>query len=472
MRIPASLLNDLGNASREGAVSAALGARVKMERAISTPSQLQAIVEALNGPVQHREDSINGSWSFLLPTAEFQTTDSTVGLWHCDDASGAVAADASDNGNDLDLTDVSWTTGEFDGGLSFNGSSSVAEVTLSHTEIVQDFLYFAAWANPTSGPIFTWDGVMEVYIDSGALCVDIEGETYTGPALGAGWQLLHCQFFAGTVYVAVDDIVWAFTHTGTSLTIAAYDIQIGQRDAAFYSGLLDEVRLVTDVILQDDWGRRYNMAHPRSVLYCMFNRGYGLLEHHADFLGPTVTLSGVTWTTGYDGQAISLDGIDDYVVFTPSAATTPDELTIHFVIRFDTLDACTLLDQTSGLNLAFDGTHLVSALQGVGSPSTQVGPLAIAVNTWYDVALVWNGATKAVWLNGRKTGEIAATGTGSIPATPVYIGRTVAGTGSFAGDIDMLQITRTVLKPQNRPISRFIVGKHGFEVGEDWAIME
>ena len=67
--------------------------------------------------------------------------------------------------------------------------------------------------------------------------------------------------------------------------------------------------------------------------------------------------------------------------------------------------------------------------------------------------------------------RIAATGTASIPATAVYLGRPVAGADYFAGDLDFLHIAASLLRPQVRPIHRWIVGAHGFGANEDWVVM-
>lgn len=471
MPLPASVLHELAGAAREGRMAAIHGTHVRAERAISNAAQIGKVIEACKGPVQSRVSSYNGYWSFAIPTARFTHTVQTIGLWHCDENTGAMAADSSDNGNTLALANCTWVAGKFTNGLSFNGTSSVATATVTSNEPVRKFLYFAAWCNPTSGPIFNWADVMEVYISGGNLCADIEGVTYTGPPIGSGWQLLHCQFYAGSLYIGVGDIIWKFAHTDDTLTVPAWAIEIGKRGSDYYSGTMDEIRLVADVVVHDDWGKCFYRAQESSIMYCTFDLGSGTAERHQDFFGPTMTLAGPTWITGYIGKAISFDGSDDYATFIP-AATTSDELSIHLIVKFDALTACTLLDQEDGLNLAWDGTHFLAALDGVTNPASQIGAGTLAIATWYDIALTYDGANKSIWVNGQKTGQVAATGTVSIPANAIYLGKAHDGAVFFSGDLDFLHIAKSLLKPQYRPIKRFVLGQDGFENGEDWVLLE
>lgn len=472
--LPPGLLNAIREAARQGGTYAATGTRVKLERGVSTSDQLMKIEGALEAPIGQTVGSYNGHWSFVVPTAAFQTTAQTIGLWHCNENTGTQAADSSANDNDLTLANCTWATGKFSYGLTFNGTTSVASATLSSVEPVRQFLYFAAWIKPTSGPLFQWEDVLEVYIDgSGNLCAQVEATTYTGPPVTVGsWQLAHVQFYAGTVFIGVGDIIWSFTHGDDTLTVPAWAVTFGKRDSTYYSGSMDEMRLVADVIVQEDWGRREYNAHPLALLYCTFDLGSGTQEYHQDFAGPTVTIAGPSWQTGYLGKCLRFDGSDDYASFTPTAAVTGTAFSIELVLKWNTVAACTLVDQTSGINLAFDGTNWQAALQGVTNPSSNLAAWTPTAATWYTVTLVWDGTTKALWVNGQKRGEVAATGTLSIPASLIYLGRTVAGAGYLAGDLDFLHIARVALRPQKRPIPRFVIEKSGFEAHDDWVLLD
>lgn len=466
--LPPSLLADLARASREGRSVSGTGTHIRLERGVSTKEQLASIIGKMNGPVAMRNSAYNGHWSFVEPTTAFTSDTWTIGLWHCNENTGTEAADASDNGNDLTLANCTWGSGKFSYGLSFNGSSSVASATLTSTEPVRKFLYFAAWVNPTSGPLFQWTDVLEVYISGGNLCAQVEDQVYTGPAIATGsWQLAHVQFYAGTVYIGVGEIVWSFTHPDDTLTIPAWTVTFGKRDSTYYSGSMDEMRLVADVRVQDDLGKRTYQPPSSSILYVAMTAGSGTTEHHQDFFGPTVSIAGPTWVTGYIGDALSFDGSDDYATFTPTVQTV-QKLTIEFVVKFDADAACTLIDQTSGLNLAYDGTSWTAALQGVTNPSTAIAAWSPTAATWYNIALVYTGSEKQLWVNGQKRGILACTGDVSVPATACYIGRTVAGADWFGGDLDFLHVCGAALKPAYRSIPRFIIGHDGFTVNEDW----
>lgn len=468
-------LSELAQKARRGRGGFSAGVEVITERGVSTPAQLAEVAKGLGEATEHHVSVVNGSRSFEEPTAAFQTTPQTIGLWHCNEGSGAEAADSSDNENDLTLANTSWTTGKFSGGLSFNGTSSVASATLTSAEPVAHYLYFAAWINPTSGPLFQWEDVLEVYISGGSLVAQVEDQTYTGPAVGSGWQLAHVQFFDGKVFIGVGEIIWPFDHTDTELTVSAWAVTFGRRDSAYYSGTMDEMRLVADVIVQEDWGKRLYRASESSIMYCTFDSGSGSIERHQDFFGSEITLAGHTWETGYLGYCVDFCGCDSGGVFTPSAAATASELSIELVLKIEHLAGlsdCTLIDQTDGINLAIASHYIVAALNGVSNPTGQLGYHPLAIDTWYTLTLTWDGSTKTAWINGQKFAEAAATGTANIPASPIYIARQVDGSDMFAGKIDFLHIAKCVLRPQERPIPRFVLGLDGFEDGEDWVLID
>jgi len=469
MTSPRNLYNLLRN-TREAGTSDGLGVRVIRDR-MSTNDQLNVVMEALEGPVESSVSYERRTHSYEEPGVPGVENGNTIGLWHCNDASGLIADDAGAEENDLTLVGPTWiVSSKFDGGLSFNGSSTYGYATVDVPTPVGSFLYFSAWAKPTSGPVFNWDGVMEIYISGGNLVAEVEGSTYTGPPVSVGtWQHFHCQFDNGVVLVGVDDVVYRFAHGDATIAVSAYAIEIGRRSAVYYSGELDEVLLTVDIKSQEDWGPRTYQAHPGSVLYCSFDKGYGTTEHHADFLGPDVSLVGCDWASGYLKNAISLDG-SAYATFTP-AAKALDKLSIEIVFKLDAIAQTTFVDQASGINLEFTGTHLRAALDGVSNPSSDIGPLSLSIDTWYMLTMVWDGAEKQAWLNGQKVGSVAATGTANIPASVVYVGRTVGGVNDMVGDLDFLHIVNVSLRPLTRTIQRFNAGLDGFALSDEWILM-
>lgn len=71
---------------------------------------------------------------------------SFVGIWLFDDASGGIAIDSSGNGNDGALIgDPQWGVGKFGGALDLNGSTDYVEIADSDSLDITDAITVAAW---------------------------------------------------------------------------------------------------------------------------------------------------------------------------------------------------------------------------------------------------------------------------------------------------------------------------------------
>lgn len=92
--------------------------------------------------------------SLSLGSVYAQLDDSIVLLYKFDEETGDKAKDLSGKGNDGVIADAEWTAdGKFDGGLEFNGTTSLIEVP--HKDNLNpggDQLSVIAWFKPTSFP--------------------------------------------------------------------------------------------------------------------------------------------------------------------------------------------------------------------------------------------------------------------------------------------------------------------------------
>ena len=190
-----------------------------------------------------------------------------------------------------------------------------------------------------------------------------------------------------------------------------------------------------------------------------FNEVSGTTAADASGHGITGTLTnGPTFTAGKYGNAVNLDGINDYVdLGNPTALQLTGSMTLSawvYVSSFPADDAVVISKRGSNevgfqLDLTKDsgprtiGFKLTSS---TGGQMIRYGTTALQPNTWYHIAGVYNATTKTmdVYLNGvLDNGALVGTVTASQQNSTanVNIGRRPGASGfEFAGRIDDLRI--------------------------------
>ena len=190
-----------------------------------------------------------------------------------------------------------------------------------------------------------------------------------------------------------------------------------------------------------------------------FNEGSGATVADASGNGVTGTLrNGAAWSTGRYGNAVQLDGSNDFVdLGSPASLQTTGSITISAWINaaaFPIDDAAIVskradgeigyqLDTTVDLGPRTIGFKLTNAS---GSAMWRYGSTLLQANTWYHVAGVYNAAARTldVYLNGQPDngGLIGTvTSTQQTNAVAAHIGHRPEGWGSeFNGRIDDTRI--------------------------------
>ena len=190
-----------------------------------------------------------------------------------------------------------------------------------------------------------------------------------------------------------------------------------------------------------------------------FNETSGTTAADASGHGITGTLTnGPTFTAGKYGNAVNLDGINDYVnLGNPTALQLTGSMTLSawvYVSSFPADDAVVISKRASNkigfqLDLTKDtGTRTIGLklTSSTGGQMIRYGATALQPNTWYHVAGVYNATTKTmdVYLNGvLDNGTLVGTVTASQQNSTanVNIGRRPGASGyEFAGRIDDVRI--------------------------------
>jgi chitodextrinase len=190
-------------------------------------------------------------------------TQGLIGYWNFDEGSGTIAHDTSGGGYNGTINGATWTTGEINGALSFNGSTSYVatpNIALGSTFSV------SAWVNPTVTTQTGYARILETRYNGGLyLGVDPSGTKYKlivnqgsgstggcglafgcaeGGTVTAGWHLVTATYDGTTATLYVDGTV-AATDTFTAPSATNLPLYVGKYYGGGYiwNGSIDDVRL-------------------------------------------------------------------------------------------------------------------------------------------------------------------------------------------------------------------------------------
>ena len=197
-----------------------------------------------------------------------------------------------------------------------------------------------------------------------------------------------------------------------------------------------------------------------------FDETSGTTTADASGHGITGTLTnGPTFTPGHTGNAITLDGVNDYVnLGNPAALQLTGSMTVSawvYASSFPVDDAAVVSKRTSGevgfqLDITIDTGPRTIGFKLTNSSGGQMfryGATALQLNTWYYVTGVYDAVNQTlnVYLNGQlDNGALQGTITSSQQNSTanVEIGRRPSTTGfQFTGRIDDVRIADHALTP-------------------------
>jgi hypothetical protein len=383
---------------------------------------------------------------------------SLAGLWHLDQDSGLTATDSSGNGND----------GTLFGGATFTNTAKFGEHAVSF-DGVDDFISVPdgdmslnppnaitaeAWIRITANglyPSVISKGNVGNYAESYALFVDPSGVlgflvntagnsggrgiVITGPAIPLNtWVHVAGTYDGVNVKTYLNGVqVGIVAHTGLIYQLLN-DVLIGKSDRtpssdpdSFFNGKIDEVRI-------------WNRALGANEVLASAQAGLRALWHFnetapspttADDSGYTNTgtpQNGATFDSGVNanfGNALKLDGTDDFVRIPSSPVLEPAQITVELWVKsaapgpFAYLVAkgsqgCSSASYSinssgAGGGLAFDVWNGTTPFR---SPFT---PTSVFNGIWHHVAGTFDGAFVRIYVDGVQEGS----------GTPVTSGFTI-----------------------------------------------
>lgn len=189
--------------------------------------------------------------------------------------------------------------------------------------------------------------------------------------------------------------------------------------------------------------------NPGLVAAYGFDEGSGASAADQSGNGHTGTISGATWTTGGRfGQALSFDGVDDWVTI---AHSTLLSLTTGMTLEawvYPTANGSGTWRPVVFKGLTGSFVYSLSAYDAANFPVTVVvssaqldarGGSQLPLNTWAHLAATYDGTTLRIFVNGAQVASTAASGDLLMSTGSVWIGGNTFGS-FFQGLIDEVRI--------------------------------
>lgn len=165
--------------------------------------------------------------------------------------------------------------------------------------------------------------------------------------------------------------------------------------------------------------------------------------------GKDGTVSGATWTTsGKSNGALDFDGVDDYVSLPNIVNPSSTNFTAMAWVNLDTERGSyqVILQQEGGSGRTWLGRKSNDTLYTFIGSSELTSSTSLALNTWYHVAVVKNGSTITLYINGQGAGS--ATRTAESETSGMLVGKHKAPSTTLEewdGKIDQVRLYNSAL---------------------------
>jgi hypothetical protein len=427
-----------------------------------------------------------------------------VAYWKFDEGQGTKVYDLSGNGNNGTLnlgtsgnTDPSkaWVPGKFGTALSFDGVDDYVEIPSSASLDTTEAITMEAWVklNPggadisydiirrTSGYEFYVgrdDGRIRIALQSGASWYNygsissIARDGKTWYHIVGTWDKSTGKiklYINGSLDVTRDGITTSLSPSG-NFYIGGFSINYSTY------GLIDEVRIYNYARTPDEIRLDYNAGYaarfgpatdcnsdPGScmtkglVAYWSFDEGSGNIAYDSSGNGNHGTIYGAKWTNGKFGQALSFDGVDDYVDTTAINITGPITITLWVKLNVPVIDKVhTFVNKYPGVNYWMFYTHEIEKSPVIGFVFTNAGwqrtagyATALTDMKWHFLAAGYDGTKLFLYEDGiLKQTKTIGSDTIRTSAHTVKIGGSTVANEWLNGLIDEVRIYNRALSEE------------------------
>jgi hypothetical protein len=172
-----------------------------------------------------------------------------------------------------------------------------------------------------------------------------------------------------------------------------------------------------------------------------------------------ILVNGATFAAGKVGQSFLFNGVNQYVTIPNAPALNPTSaVTLEAWINWASFGTSGALDFiVKDDPYGSDRQYMLGMVQvssywvlrpAVGVPSGLAlfnGSVHMQTNTWYHVAMTYDGATLKQYINGVQDGSLAVTGAILPTSNPLIIGGEASGPWDFAGKVDEVSLYNRAL---------------------------
>jgi hypothetical protein len=388
---------------------------------------------------------------------------------------GSAVVDASGNLNNGTPYGVTWTTGKFGSGLSFDGSASHVTCPAGRMpaanapQTVSAWLYRASTTTAAQNIVVlsapNASSSVQLGFRDSKLGVWQYGDVFlVSVAAPAAYTWIHVAYtYDGTTHrLYVNGALVSSSNTSPQ-TASPTVLELGRWPGStqwgpgeYFRGLADNVRIYGTALSASEISTDMNTSAASSsggglapVLALGLDEGSGTTVMDDSGLGNHGTISGATWTAGRFGQALSFNGWNTYATAgTKNIPAIGSPMTLAFWLYVPGVTS----NVQNALVLA--NTSAAAAIQaGIVNARVSVwscgGNILIADGTplpgaWHHYAYTYDGTTNCLYLDGTKVAESTTRGP-SAPVTSVTLGRWVSGSEYLNGRIDEVRIYNRAL---------------------------
>lgn len=437
----------------------------------------------------YQMSSIKENTSALEPQGVGNLNSALASYWKFDDGSGATTVDSSVNATYTGTLqgNTSWTTGQINGALSFDGTGDYVSASPVSTALpVTMCAWFKLGTTGTFNIVSLGDNTLglnnyvdlrvtntrlSVYLKAGGISTNKDSSTVA--SMVGSWHHGCGVYTASTIQVYLDGNANLAPVSHALVPTGIIETKIGRLSGSTaydFNGQLDEVRIYNRALSADEISKLYQTTTPTGVDTSL--KGYWSFDGNAtnwtsSTTGTVTDLSGSNLTgtftnmnqstsvaSGKIGQGLKFDGGATTTVTISSPPTTaftamtlsmwykPGDASIRnrlFGGGDNTKRAPWLFTTDVGAGDPTKVDFEIGTATAVTDCETMSATGAIVTNRWVHIVGWWNGTTCQIYINGSASGSPDTTvSSTALVGTPWYIGRIPnLGTGPAAtGVID------------------------------------